>query len=70
MRPVVDASRLHETLASCVRTPSPQTDMEAVRAFIENVVRPYLKDLAFDRLTVDDMGNLVGVFVMFRWIGM
>jgi acetylornithine deacetylase/succinyl-diaminopimelate desuccinylase-like protein len=61
MRPAIDVLRLHETLAHCIRTPSPQTDMEAVRSFIVNVVRPHLEDLPFARLTVDDMGNLVGV---------
>jgi len=60
MRPAIDVARLRQILAACIRTPSPQTDMEAVRAFIAEVVRPYLEDLPFDSLTVDGMGNLVG----------
>jgi len=59
--PEVNIQRLHDTLRECVRTPSPQPDMDAVRAFILNVVKPYLEQLPFDRLTLDDMGNLWGL---------
>ncbi len=61
MKPAIDAQRLHQTLADCIRQPSPQTDMQAVRAFILDVVKPRLEDLPLDSLTVDEMGNLVGL---------
>jgi len=59
--PKINVQRLHDTLRECIRTPSPQPDMAAVRAFIVNVVQPHLQDLPFDRLAVDDMGNLWGL---------
>ena len=55
----INVQRLHDTLRDCVRHPSPQPDMAAVRRFILEVVKPRLAKLPFDKLAVDEMGNLV-----------
>lgn len=59
MKPKIDAQRLRGTLADCIRFPSPQPDMEAVRQFILQVVKPRLDQLPWDSVSIDGMGNLI-----------
>lgn len=61
MKPAIQVERLHATLRDCIQTPSPQPDMEAVRAFVRQVVKRYLEGLPFDDVQVDGMGNLVAL---------
>ncbi len=58
MKPAIRVERLHATLVDCISQPSPQPDLEAVRTFIAQVVKPRLQQLPLDSLDVDDMGNL------------
>ena len=61
MNPRIDVCRLRDTLRDCVRQPSPQPEMQAVRRFIVDVVKPRLLDLPSLNLEIDTMGNLIAV---------
>jgi len=61
VNPRIDVCRLRDTLGDCVQQPSPQPDMQAVRRFIVEVVKPRLLDLPSLDLQIDEMGNLIGI---------
>ncbi len=56
---MIDERRLYETLRAFVAAPSPQTDLGQVRRFIRDVVRPRLPADYFDRVELDEDGNLI-----------
>ena len=55
----LDPARLLETLKRLIAYPSPQPDIEKVRAFIQESVRPELPEDDFDSV-FQDAGGSVG----------
>lgn len=58
MRASVDEGRAVETLKGLIAYPSPQPELERVRGFIQDAVRPELPEAAFDRVFSDSAGSL------------
>ncbi len=54
----VDEGRLIETLKRLIAYPSPQPEMERVRAFIREAVHPELPEKGFDRVFSDSGGSV------------
>lgn len=54
----VEPSRLLATLLKVLSFASPQADMDRVRAFIADLVRPKLRADLFDEVSIDRQGNL------------
>ena len=52
-----DPSRLLETLKRLIAYPSPQPDLNKVRAYIQESVRPELPENAFDSVFQDSKGS-------------
>ena len=58
MSAAIDEARLLETLKRLIAFPSPQPEMDRVRACIEEAVRPELPEDAFDRVFRDSAGSV------------
>lgn len=55
----IDPARLQASLVELLSYPSPQAEMDRVRAFIAEMVKPRLRPELFDQITTDRQGNLV-----------
>lgn len=57
--PAVDSGRVQATLLDLLSYPSPQAEMDRVRSFIADVVKPRLPADLFDEIVIDPKGNLL-----------
>ena len=60
MRPI-NKERGLEFLKKCIAYPHPQHDLDKVRGFIAEVVRPVIEGLPFDDIRLDGRGNLIAL---------
>ena len=58
MSAAIDEARLLKTLKRLIAFPSPQPEMERVRAYIQEAVRPELPEGAFDQVFRDSAGSI------------
>ena len=57
----INKDRAINILKEMISYPHPQNEMEKVRGFIAEVMKPYIEKLPFDRTWLDDRGNLISV---------
>ena len=58
MQPI-NEDRALDTLKRFIAYPHPQNELERVRGFIAEVVKPAIEQLPFDTVELDDRGNLI-----------